>query len=302
MDSFDWNRLLAACVFSASVFASAWGIGYLLIKDTTPIKSALFLDNDDKKINLASANISKGKQIAANQCGLCHSFNKDDSHKIGPYLYDIMDRHIASVQGFNYSQSLKKHRKEQWDIQNLNQWLIRPSAFASDTNMAYPGMPSKQDRIDLIAYLKTLSSNHQDKEILSIQYDPAKSPDIQRVTNLSEKSKTTQISEKNIVTGKQNFEHFCAVCHSVKPNGTHGLGPNLYDIVDKPIASKGNYTYSKALKAKQGDWTESSLDQWLENPEKWAPGNKMIYNGIASLAVRKEIILYLRSLSPQENH
>ncbi|CAI3924009.1 cytochrome c family protein [Commensalibacter papalotli (ex Botero et al. 2024)] len=290
MDSFDWNRLAVAGVFSVCVLAAAWGIGSVMIRDTTPFKPAFFIDGDQNEhIDLTSGNVTKGKELAAQQCSLCHTFTKDGPQKIGPNLYDIMGSQIASVPGFYYSTSLKKHDIEYWNAQNLNLWLSRPMNFAPDTIMAYPGVPSTQDRINIIAYLKSISPS---------------APAIESKTTPTANKQSEPTKDKNpqVVQGKEDFQRNCAVCHTDTQNGNARLGPNLYNIINKPIASQSNYTYSGVLKNKKTNWTESDLDQLIENPQKWAPGSKMIYKGVSSEEVRKNIISYLRSLSPQGNH
>lgn len=290
MDSFDWNRLAVAGVFSICVLAGSWGIGSVMIRDTAPPKPAFFIDGDQNEpIDLAAANIEKGKELAAQRCSLCHTFSKNGPQKIGPNLYDIMGSQIASVPGFYYSASLKKHNKEHWNVQNLNLWLNRPMGFAADTIMAYPGVTSTQDRIDIIAYLKSISPSA-----------PAIEP---KAAPISEKQpEASKTKEPTLPQGKEDYQRYCAVCHTDNPGGNTRLGPNLYNIMNKPIASQPNYTYSGVLKNKKTNWTESNLDQLIENPQKWAPGSKMIYKGVSSAEIRKNIISYLHSLSPQDNH
>ncbi|MDI2113744.1 c-type cytochrome [Commensalibacter nepenthis] len=292
MDSFDWNRLAVAGLFSVCVLAASWGIGSVIIQNQTPIKS-IFATNDDqnKSIDLTSADISKGKELAAQQCSLCHTFNQDGINKIGPNLYNIMGHQIASKPNFNYSGSLKKHNKETWDVKNLNIWLAHPMNFASDTIMAYPGVPSQQDRIDIIAYLKSISPTAS-----------APMTEKKNIPLLEKHQGSVFEKQSNLSQGKEEYQQYCAVCHSDTIEGNTKLGPNLYNIVNKPIASQSNYTYSGALKIKKMNWTESNLDQWIENPQQWAPGNKMNYKGVSSADIRKNIILYLYSLSPQDKH
>lgn len=289
MDSFDWNRLAVAGLLSVCVLTASWGVGSVIIQNTAPFKSAFFIaDDQDDTVDLSSANPLKGKELAAQQCSLCHTFGKSEANKIGPNLYDVMGHPIASVSSFNYSESLKKHHQENWDAQKLNLWLAHPTNFVPDTIMAYPGVSSKQDRVDIIAYLKEIS--------------PSTPPVEKKIATEAKQEESSKTTDPNLVQGKEAYQQYCAVCHTDIPNGNTRLGPNLYGIVNKPIASQPNYTYSGALKIKRTNWTESNLDQWIENPQKWAPGNKMVYQGVSSTEVRRNIILYLNSLSPQDKH
>ena len=44
-----------------------------------------------------------------------------------------------------------------WDEKNLDKWLAKPSGFAPGNKMGFAGIDKKQDRVDLIAYLKANS-------------------------------------------------------------------------------------------------------------------------------------------------
>jgi cytochrome c len=78
--------------------------------------------------------------------------------KIGPDLYNVVGRKIASVSGFNYSSALKS-KNGTWDFNALNAWLTKPSSYAPGTAMTFAGLSNDKQRADVIAYLDTLSSN-----------------------------------------------------------------------------------------------------------------------------------------------
>ena len=43
-----------------------------------------------------------------------------------------------------------------WDEATLNTYLTKPQAMVPGTKMTFFGLPKEQDRLDVIAYLKTL--------------------------------------------------------------------------------------------------------------------------------------------------
>lgn len=88
----------------------------------------------------------------------------------------------------------------------------------------------------------------------------------------------------------------CAVCHSAEKGEAHGVGPNLFGVVDKEIASTPGFIFSRALKKRGGTWTEAELHRWLENPQTYAPGTKMAYGGLKTEAARQAVIDYLKTL------
>jgi cytochrome c len=106
---------------------------------------------------LASASAERGAQIAK-PCEICHNVEEGQGPKIGPHLYGVVDRSVASVAGFNYSAALKA-KGGKWTFAALNKWLTDPRADVPGTSMAFAGLSSEKQRADVIAYLDTLSKN-----------------------------------------------------------------------------------------------------------------------------------------------
>jgi cytochrome c len=109
---------------------------------------------------LASANVDKGA-AAAKKCAACHSFGEGEAGKMGPNLYDIVERAEGSVAGYAYSDALKAHNAagDVWSYENLDHFLTKPASYAPGTKMAFAGIASDTDRADLLAYLGSLSAN-----------------------------------------------------------------------------------------------------------------------------------------------
>lgn len=87
----------------------------------------------------------------------------------------------------------------------------------------------------------------------------------------------------------------CVACHTIAAGGANGIGPNLHGTVGKPLASHAGFAYSDALKSKGGTWTFEALNEWLSNPKKYAPGNKMTFAGLGNPEERAAVMLYLNS-------
>jgi cytochrome c len=106
---------------------------------------------------LATADPAQGEADAA-LCKVCHTFDKGGAALVGPNLYDVVGRKIASVEGFNYTPALKAHEGE-WTYENLDPWLTNPQAFAAGTMMAFPGVPDAKKRANIIAFMRSKSDN-----------------------------------------------------------------------------------------------------------------------------------------------
>ncbi len=106
---------------------------------------------------LASADIGHGKDVAA-RCELCHDLSKGGPNKIGPNLWGLVGRPRASFAGFSYSSAMSANH-EPWGFDKLYTFLKAPQVDVPGTKMSFAGLRSSQDRIDLLAYLRTQSDS-----------------------------------------------------------------------------------------------------------------------------------------------
>lgn len=107
---------------------------------------------------LQTADPAKG-QAAAKPCLACHTFEKGGQNKVGPNLWDVIGRPIASHEKFAYSDALKAKSDQKWTFELLNEFIRDPRSFAPGTKMTYAGMKRDSTRADILAYLRTLSDN-----------------------------------------------------------------------------------------------------------------------------------------------
>jgi cytochrome c len=88
----------------------------------------------------------------------------------------------------------------------------------------------------------------------------------------------------------------CVACHPLEKDAKAKVGPGLWGIVGKSVAS-GDFKFSDAMTRLGGVWSFERLDAYIENPKTFAPGNKMAFAGIANGAERADLLLHMRSLS-----
>jgi len=96
--------------------------------------------------------------------------------------------------------------------------------------------------------------------------------------------------------GSQAFVQ-CRVCHTSIAGGGTLVGPNLWNVLGRNIASLPGFDYSPALQGLKGIWTYEALDAFLENPSTYAPGTRMVFAGVKNSTIRADVIAHLRSLS-----
>lgn len=95
----------------------------------------------------------RGEQIYA-RCLACHALAYD---RVGPRHCGLFGRRAGSVPGFEYSSAMKKS-KIIWNEKTLDRFLTKPLRMIPGSTMTYDGIPDRQERADLIAYLKR--ANH----------------------------------------------------------------------------------------------------------------------------------------------
>lgn len=88
----------------------------------------------------------------------------------------------------------------------------------------------------------------------------------------------------------------CRGCHEVENGTAHGIGPDLWGVAGRRIATARDYRYSEALKSVPGTWSEERLDAFLANPQSFAPGTSMQLEGLSDPTSRARLVEYLKRL------
>ena len=175
MDSHEWNKIaggvlgtilfvLVVRLVSGSIFEQEAPAkpGYVVpgvVEETTggaaaaPVAEVI----PDWGTVLPTADAAKGADVS-HKCEQCHNLNKGGAIKIGPPLYGVVGRARASFPGFDYSAAMKA-KGGSWTFDELFQFLKSPQAYIEGTKMTFAGLSSAQDRINLIAYLRTNSDS-----------------------------------------------------------------------------------------------------------------------------------------------
>lgn len=173
MDSFEFNKIAGAVLGTLLV---TFGLGIVaeeIFHGEAPEKPGYAIEVAESEAEgeaaapqaavpiaalLQTADAARG-QAAAKPCLACHTFENGGQNKVGPNLWNIVNRPIASHPGFAYSEAVKAKSGEQWSFEALNSFIQNPRAFAPGTKMTYAGMKKDETRADLLAYMRSLSDN-----------------------------------------------------------------------------------------------------------------------------------------------
>jgi cytochrome c len=176
MDSWEWNKI-AGAVLGTLMFVVVVKIateeifkvpepakpGYVVegVKEEAPAGGTTVAAAEeplpDWGTELPKASVSDGKQISA-RCEQCHDLSKGGPNKIGPNLWGVVGRPRASHPGFEYSSAMKS-KAGSWTYDELFKFLKSPGSYIPGTKMSFAGLRSSQDRVNLIAFLRTQSDS-----------------------------------------------------------------------------------------------------------------------------------------------
>ncbi len=145
-------------IIDAGVYAMSLIFGLMILAVGTPVRAGTDQTIEPIASLLATADAAAG-QKTGRVCLTCHSVEKGGGPRIGPNLWNVVNRPHASVAGFNYSKALSATKARTWTYDELNVWLSGPNAYAPGTFMTFAGLKKPEDRANVIAWLRTLSDS-----------------------------------------------------------------------------------------------------------------------------------------------
>ncbi len=95
----------------------------------------------------------------------------------------------------------------------------------------------------------------------------------------------------------QRLAKRCSACHSFDDGGPKKVGPNLWNLIGRPVAGVAGFQYSRALSDVGGVWGYEEMNEFIYKPRQFAPGTKMSFPGLKKADDRANLIAWLRSLS-----
>ncbi|HUZ66699.1 MAG TPA: c-type cytochrome, partial [Beijerinckiaceae bacterium] len=312
MDSFEFNKI-AGALLGALLLTMGLGIvsdilfyhaepakpGYPLPATVAAASTTAPAKAVPLPILLAKADPKKGKGYAR-ACQACHHLSKGAGAKVGPPLYGVVGRKVASIPGFDYSSAMKK-KGGNWTFDQIFAFIRKPSSYVPGTKMGFGGEPDPQKRADIVAFLRTLSDHP-----LPLPKPPAAAPaksaapapaGAAKASAPAPADRLPALLAKAVPAKGKADVMVCEACHNFQKGAGPKVGPPLYGVVGRKVASISGFDYSSALKKKTGDWTFDKLFAWIKNPQAYAPGTKMTFSGEPNPRKRADILAYLDTLS-----
>jgi cytochrome c len=113
---------------------------------------------------LPKADIAKGQAITS-KCASCHQFDPGDTPSTGPGLYGVVGRQPGSQAKYTtYDSAMHDFEAAAghgaWTYDLLYQFLKNPQQDMPGTKMTFVGLKDPQDRINVIAYLRSNGSTN----------------------------------------------------------------------------------------------------------------------------------------------
>ncbi len=176
MSGLEVNKILASIIFAVLIVTLIGHFGDLIIDidHHDQEETAYKIDVEEISPNegiavkkeeiiepisalLASASLENGEKLFK-KCSTCHNYEKDGANKVGPQLWNLINRPKANVEGFAYSKALAEYGGE-WGYEELAEFLYKPKKYIKGTKMNFAGLKKVKDRADLVYFLREQSDN-----------------------------------------------------------------------------------------------------------------------------------------------
>ena len=176
MNSFEWNKIFAAFLAAAFVILGLSFLSDGLFSSHAPKQAGYAIEGgavadaggtgakaevviEDVKPMLVQMDVADGQKVFK-KCTTCHTVEPGGKNKVGPNLYNIVNKAFGAVDGYAYSSAMKEFGQGKvWDYDALNQFLYKPKAYIKGTKKAYAGLKKVGERAAVIAYLRSLSDS-----------------------------------------------------------------------------------------------------------------------------------------------
>jgi cytochrome c len=175
MDSFEWNKIAGAVLATLMFVLVVSFATEAIFEPAKPAKPGYVVEGVQEEASAATsaapaeealpdfgtvlptADAAAGQKVSQ-RCEQCHDLSKGGPNKIGPNLWGVLGRARGTHPGFSYSGAMTASH-DAWSFDNFFKFIKSPAAYVPGTKMSFAGLRSAQDRINLIAWLRTQSDS-----------------------------------------------------------------------------------------------------------------------------------------------
>ena len=170
MDGFELNKIIAAILATVVVVFGINKVTDIIFTPDKPQQSAYKVEKIEPALASASSagkaavginellamgTVEHGEKVFK-RCSACHMIAAGGKNMIGPNLWSILGKQTGVASGYKYSKALAAYGKE-WSFEEMNGFLIKPSAHIKGTKMAFAGLKKEKDRASVILYMNSKS-------------------------------------------------------------------------------------------------------------------------------------------------
>ena len=170
MDGFELNKIIAAILATVVVVFGINKVTDIIFIPDKPQQSAYKVEKIEPTLASASSTgiaavginellamgtVEHGEKVFK-RCSACHMIAAGGKNMIGPNLWSILGKQTGVASGYKYSKALAAYGKE-WSFEEMNGFLIKPSAHIKGTKMAFAGLKKEKDRASVILYMNSKS-------------------------------------------------------------------------------------------------------------------------------------------------
>ena len=172
MDGFELNKIIAAILATVVVVFGINKVTDIIFTPDKPQQSAYKVEKIEPTLASASSagqaavgisellamgTVEHGEKVFK-RCSACHMIAAGGKNMIGPNLWSILGKKTGVASGYKYSKALAAYGKE-WSFEEMNGFLIKPSAHIKGTKMAFAGLKKEKDRASVILFMNSKSDS-----------------------------------------------------------------------------------------------------------------------------------------------
>ncbi|MCB1417580.1 MAG: cytochrome c family protein [Notoacmeibacter sp.] len=176
MDSFELNKIIGGLLATVFVVFSLAIASDAIFHSPAPEKEGFLIAVAEDSTSeagakeeaaeapigpmIAAADAAEGEKVFK-KCASCHTIDNGGANKVGPNLWNIVNRPVASHEGFGYSAPMKEFANggTVWDYDHLNNFIASPKGLVKGTAMGFAGIKKAEERAALIAYMRAQSDS-----------------------------------------------------------------------------------------------------------------------------------------------